>query len=241
MRIPRIYQPADIDIGTVIELEAAAAHHLCRVLRLKHQDQIILFNGQGGEYLSSMQLQGKKVFAVAEEYFERNVESKLDIGLWQGISRGDRMDISIQKAVELGVRRIVPVICQRTVVNLKHERMEKKLQHWQGVIISACEQSGRTVIPQLEPPIKLHERLAADTAGMKLTMNPEAGVHLGELSPAGDSITLLIGPEGGLTEAEISQAAAGGFQGIKLGPRVLRTETAALAAIAAIQTRWGDF
>jgi len=241
MRIPRIYQPADIHIGSSIELDATAAHHLSRVLRLKHQDQIILFNGQGGEYLSSMQLQGKKVFAVAEAFIERDLESKLDICLWQGISKGERMDISIQKAVELGVNRIVPIICQRTVVNLKQERMARKLQHWQGIIINACEQSGRTVIPVLQPAVKLHEQLAMEIPGMKLTMDPEAGVRLTELSPGSDSISLLIGPEGGLSETEISQATACGFQGIKLGPRVLRTETAALAAIAAIQTRWGDF
>jgi 16S rRNA (uracil1498-N3)-methyltransferase len=241
MRIPRIYQPVDLSTGNLIELDKSAAHHLSRVLRLRQDDPVILFNGKGGEYHASLHIEGKKVCAQPESFIDVERESPLDITLLQGISKGERMDISIQKAVELGAKKIVPVNCQRTVVNIKQERQDKKLQHWQGIIINACEQSGRNRVPELATPIKLIDGLKQQQPGLKITLDPEAGQPLHTLQPPSNQVTLLIGPEGGLTDAEIELSKQAGFQGIQLGPRVLRTETAALAAIAALQMQWGDF
>ena len=241
MRIPRIYQPVSLKAGTVIELEKSASHHLTRVLRLRQGAQIILFNGRGGEYTASLNIDGKKVHASINQFIDINRESPLEITLLQGISKGDRMDFAIQKSVELGVRKIVPVICQRTVVNLQHDRLEKKIQHWQGIIINACEQSGRTQLPTLCPPVKFHDCLATEQAATRITLDPEADTRLQQLTPDGNSVALLIGPEGGLSGDEIAHAGNNNFQGIQLGPRILRTETAALATVAAIQQLWGDF
>ena len=241
MRVPRIFQASSIEIGSQLELERAASHHLTRVLRLKQDSAVTVFNGEGGEYLAWLQIEGKKAFVVAKEFHQPERESSLDIHLLQGVSKGERMDFSIQKAVELGVTAITPVVCQRTVVNLKNDRMDKKVQHWRGIVISACEQSGRNLLPELNAPVPLNTILRPDIAELKLTMDPVAGHHLGQIDADHRSIALLIGPEGGLTETEIDRARNVGFQGIRLGPRILRTETAALAAITALQTRWGDF
>ena len=243
MRIPRIYQNIELTVGNSISLDQAACHHLGRVLRLKNNNQIILFNGQGGEYLASLSLQGKKLFAEIIQFIDTCTESPLQITLLQGISKGDRMDFAIQKAVELGVSHIVPLICQRTVVNLKQERMEKKLNHWQGIIINACEQSGRTSIPELLPAVKLIDylRLASSTDEVKLTLDPRSSTGIHQLNNSNDRFSLLIGPEGGLSQEEIELAHQHGFTGIQMGPRVLRTETAALAAISVLQSQWGDF
>ena len=240
MRIPRIYQQGDLSPGLTIELDRMASHHLSRVLRLRNDDPVIIFNGQGGEYLGSLHIEGKQAAVNIREFNDTSRESNLDITLLQGISKGERMDISIQKAVELGVRKIVPVVCQRTVVNLKDERKDKKQQHWQGIIINACEQSGRNFIPQLAPAVKLHELLGSTIEGLKLTLDPEASTRLHDIKPPGNQITLLIGPEGGLTIEEIAQASASGFSGIQLGSRILRTETAALVALSVLQAKWGD-
>lgn len=241
MRIPRIYQQGDINIGDELDIERAATHHLTRVLRLRQDASIIVFNGQGGEYLGHINIQGKKASFIPDTFSDPQRESTLDICLLQGISKGDRMDLSIQKAVELGVNSIVPVFCHRTVVNLKDDRMEKKLNHWRSIAVSACEQSGRNIIPEIKAPVTVDELCNSKPPGIKLTMDPEAGVKLSTLQATGQKISLLIGPEGGLSDAEIDQAKSAGFQGIQLGPRVLRTETAALATIAALQTQWGDF
>lgn len=241
MRIPRIYQQISLSTGETIELDNSANHHLTKVLRLKTSDSIILFNGEGGEYSAQLLIDNKKTYAEIHQYHDINNESPLDITLLQGISKGERMDIAIQKAVELGVKKIVPVFCQRSVVNLKQDRAEKKHQHWQGIVINACEQSGRTVLPTLEPPIKLINYLSNTLDGFKLTLDPTARQHLNTLKLTDNKLTLLIGPEGGLTDDEIALAANKEFNGIALGPRVLRTETAALACIAALQTLHGDF
>ncbi|HEY9052557.1 MAG TPA: 16S rRNA (uracil(1498)-N(3))-methyltransferase [Gammaproteobacteria bacterium] len=241
MRIPRIYQQTLLVSGETIELDSSASHHLTRVLRLKTSDTIIVFNGKGGEYSAQLLVENKKTFAIIQQFHDINNESPLDITLLQGISKGERMDLAIQKAVELGVKRIIPVFCQRSVVNLKNDRAEKKHQHWQGIVVNACEQSGRTYLPLLEPSVKLTELLNVSLDGYKLTLDPTATQYLASLNVKDTKITLLIGPEGGLTDEEILLAANRGFTGINLGPRVLRTETAALACIAALQTLWGDF
>lgn len=240
MRIPRIYLAASLTAGQTLELEKSAAHHIARVLRMDSQQDIILFNGQGGEYHATLSVQEKSVFANINSFFQRDTESHLHITLLQGISKGDRMDICIQKAVELGVKKIVPVICQRTVVNIKGERSEKKHQHWHGIVINACEQSGRTSVPELAEPIKLKDVIRQPDMGLKLTLSPDANTSLPKLSVTDQHITLLIGPEGGLDTNEILLAAQYGYQPVRMGPRILRTETAAIAAIAALQTLYGD-
>ena len=241
MRTVRIYQDTDLATDRLIELSKEASHHLKHVLRFNNDDSLNLFNGQGGEYAATLVFKGKKVFAQIGDHLDINRESSLHITLLQGVSKGERMDVSIQKAVELGVNRIIPVICQRTVVNLKAERLEKKLRHWKGIIINACEQSGRTRIPELLAPIKSTELQRLDLSGIKLTLDPVAKAGLHSLSPDQNSASLLIGPEGGLTDEEINHARSIGFEGIQMGPRILRTETAAISGITALQTLWGDF
>jgi 16S rRNA (uracil1498-N3)-methyltransferase len=240
MRIPRIYQAGPLTLGQQVELDKTAAHHLTRVLRMQDNDRIIIFNGEGGEFNAHISLLGKQVYAQLGQFNDRDPESHLNITLLQGISKGERMDICIQKAVELGVKKIVPVICQRTVVNIKGERSDKKLQHWLGIIINACEQSGRTQIPQLIEPLKLDDALVLSSLGFKLTLSPDADTSLPELATTNNDIALLIGPEGGLTTQEIQQAQTHGFQTVRMGPRILRTETAAIAAITALQVLRGD-
>lgn len=240
MRIPRIYQATSLKVGQLVELDKTAAHHLTRVLRMQNNEQIVLFNGEGGEFSARISLDGKHVHAHIDEFTDRKSESHLDITLLQGISKGERMDICIQKAVELGVSKIVPVICQRTVVNIKGERSDKKTQHWQGIIINACEQSGRTRLPRLLDPIKLDDALRLPDLGFKLTLSPDAKDTLPQLSTEEKNIALLIGPEGGLNTHEIELAQSHDFKTVRMGPRILRTETAAIAAITALQLLRGD-
>lgn len=240
MRIPRIYHPGKLLAGETIMLETNAAHHLTRVLRMQDSEKVLLFNGEGGEFIAHLRFQGKQVAAYLEIFTNRDTDSSLQITLLQGISKGERMDFVMQKAVELGVSKIIPVICQRTVVNVRGERSEKKIQHWQGIIINACEQSGRTSVPLLMEPMKLIEGLQIPGNGIKLTLNPSASISLNQITPDCKNISLLIGPEGGLDDQEVRQAQANGFLGVRLGPRILRTETAALAAIAILQSTWGD-
>lgn len=240
MRIPRIYHIGSLSAGQLVELDNTAAHHLTRVLRMRDNEKIVLFNGNGGEFFAHLQLQGKTVVACLDQFVDRNSESNLDITLLQGISKGERMDICIQKAVELGVNKIIPVICQRTVVNIKGDRSDKKQHHWQGIIINACEQSGRTKIPDLCEPLKLQDALQLPATGLKLTLSPDANSTLPQLSISEKNISLLIGPEGGLDSREIELARTHGFQAVRMGPRILRTETAAITAIAALQMLRGD-
>lgn len=240
MRIPRIYQATSFKVGQLVELDKTAAHHLTRVLRMQNNEEIVLFNGEGGEFNARISLDGKHVHAQIDDFTDGDPESDLSITLLQGISKGERMDICIQKAVELGVSKIVPVICQRTVVNIKGERSDKKTQHWQGIIINACEQSGRTRIPRLLDPIKLDDALKLPDLGFKLTLSPNAMITLPQISTAEKNIALLIGPEGGLSTDEIELAQTHEFKTVRMGPRILRTETAAIAAITALQLLRGD-
>ncbi|MBI3188243.1 MAG: 16S rRNA (uracil(1498)-N(3))-methyltransferase [Gammaproteobacteria bacterium] len=240
MRIPRIYQAGSLPVGQQIELDKTSAHHLTRVLRMQDNQPLILFNGEAGEYQARLSLQGKSVMASIDQFIDRSSESHLNITLLQGISKGERMDWCIQKAVELGVNKIVPVICQRTVVNIKGERSDKKWQHWHGIVINACEQSGRTKITQLLEPVKLTDALRLPDPGYKLTLSPDAHSSLLQTPATEKNITLLIGPEGGLEAREVEQAQASGFEAVRMGPRILRTETAAIAAITALQILRGD-
>lgn len=240
MRIPRIYQTGSLFVGQQFELDKAAAHHLTRVLRMQDNARVILFNGLGGEFDAHLSLHGKTVLANINQFIDRNSESSLKITLLQGISKGERMDICIQKAVELGVSKIIPVNCQRSVVNISGDRADKKFQHWQGIVINACEQSGRTGIPQLFEPIKFCDAILLPGSGLKLTLSPDAITTLPQIPSAENDITLLIGPEGGLDKSEIEAARTRHFQAVRMGPRILRTETAAIAAITALQVLRGD-
>lgn len=240
MRIPRIYHPEPLFAHSQVALDDNAARHVARVLRLGPGAELTLFDGNGGEYSATIYEQNKRqVIAKLGDLRKVDLESPLKITLAQGISRGDRMDYTIQKAVELGVSCIVPLSTERSVVNLKGERLEKKLAHWQGVIISACEQCGRNTLPELLPQRTLNEWLASKPAGQGLLLDHRAEASLGSLKIS-DELTLLIGPEGGLSGQERQHAIDSGYQGIRLGPRVLRTETAALTALAGLQSRWGD-
>lgn len=229
--------------GSITELESQAALHVTRVLRLKPGAEMIVFNGKGGEYGARLhQIERTRAWVDITAFEARDIESPLDICLIQGISRGERMDYTIQKAVELGVQKIVPVSTERSVVQLNEERKARRHRHWQGVIISACEQCGRTRIPALEYAQDFRDFLGNYISdALKLTLQPDAERSLSAMRWQQQGIDLLIGPEGGLSEQELELAAQLGFNGIRLGPRILRTETAAVAVLGAIQVLWGDF
>lgn len=243
MRIPRIYIPVPLHSDTRLTLPDGAANHIVRVLRLRSGAPLLLFNGEGGEYEAVIERSGKREVSVRTgRFMEADRESPLQITLAQGISRGERMDFCLQKATELGVSRVVPLFTRRCNVQLDGERLERRMQHWRGVITAACEQSGRTRLPELLPARPLADWLQApqDPAALKLVLHHRAHAAARAPGPA-DNVVMLIGPEGGLDENEISQALQSGYQPLSLGPRVLRTETAALAALAAVQALWGDF
>ena len=224
-------------------LEGSAAHHVTRVLRLKPGAMVTLFNGQGGAFAAQLMATDKHTASLrVTAAWPTDVESPLHTTLAQAISRGDRMAYTLQKAVELGVSAIQPLITERGGRDLNPERLARKFHHWQGVVISACEQSGRNRLPDLHPPRSLVKWLRMPIApGLRLLLNPAAAQGLRDLAPPQAGVTLLIGAEGGLEPTEIAQAQAAGFVGVRLGPRVLRTETASLAALAALQTLWGDW
>ncbi len=239
MKNIRVYQPDIYEVGHSIQLDKTSSNHLIKVLRLKNNFTFTLFNGNGLEYIARLEINGKKASAHIESSSKIDNEPELKIHLIQGISKGDRMDFAIQKAVELGAASITPVITERTVVNLKNDRQQKKWEHWQAIIISACEQSGRNIIPILNQICCLSELIETTLDGLQLVLDPLSSASLQSINPK-QNIHLLIGPEGGLTEAEIDKAKSKYFTGVKLGPRILRTETAALAAITAAQVLWGD-
>lgn len=241
MRIPRIYTPTPLQSGATIELDENAFSHAVRVLRLGEGAPLILFNGAGGEFEATLcAVQKKRASAAVGEYIARESESPLRIILGQCISRGEKMDYTIQKAVELGVSEIVPLFSERCGVKLDQGRSDKRLGHWQSTIISACEQSGRNRIPQIHSPQPLEQWLATLNTECKLVLDPCASQSLPQHSKPERSVALLIGPEGGLSDAEIEHAIRNGFNGIRLGPRILRTETAGLVALSSIQQLWGD-
>jgi 16S rRNA (uracil1498-N3)-methyltransferase len=241
MTQPRVFQAIPLKSQTRLELDLAASHHLANVLRVKAGDAITLFNGEGGEYAASItQVEKKKVIVSIGEFQNRNAESPLTLCLAQGISRGEKMDYTIQKAVELGVNQIIPLLTERCTVKLDAERRVKRWQHWQSIVHSACEQSGRTRLPELLPPQTLVQWLPTVNAAMRLVLAPTAPQKLHEMAVPDGKVMLLIGPEGGLTELEIGQAQQHNFHPLNLGPRILRTETAAVAALTVLQTIFGD-
>ena len=241
MRIPRIYLPATLHGHSIITLDAKAAGHVVRVLRLRTGAALRIFNGQGDEYAAHVESIARDAVCVQlGEMLPRDVESPLRIHLAQGISRAERMDYVMQKAVELGVVEITPLETSRCVVRLDATRAAKRTEHWQGVIVSACEQSGRARLPVLHPNAPLGAWLARRSGEQRLVLHPDAPHVLRSLPAPTGSIGLVIGPEGGLSDDELEQAIAAGCKPVRLGPRILRTETAALAALCALQTLWGD-
>lgn len=240
MRIPRIYHHSAIVLNHEFALDDDAANHVGRVLRMPVGSELVLFNGDGFNYPARISNSDKKrVNVIATAQQDNPVESPLKIHLGQGISRGDRMDFAIQKAVELGVTEITPLFTERCGVKLDGERLAKRNEQWQKIAISACEQSGRSVVPTVHPAIALDTWLVQSTKELKLTLHPWAKDTIKTLIP-NHNIRLVIGPEGGFSEQEMAQTTAAGFSGIQLGPRVLRTETAALTAISALQLQFGD-
>lgn len=243
MSSPRFFCDAKLGPGAQLDLPDSAAHHAQRVLRLKAGDKVTLFNGDGHDYaceLLRVSKEGVSVKISGQTLIER--ESPLNVTLAQCISSGDRMDLTLQKSVELGIARIQPLAAERSVVKLSGERAEKRLQHWQNVVISACEQSGRAFVPEVLPPMPLLHWLAQqDDYALKLILNPFTECRLHDLAQPQGPICLLIGCEGGFAPGEVTAALHAGFTDVKLGPRILRTETAGLAALTALQTLWGDF
>lgn len=244
MRLSRFHVADRLAANQELLLPATAAAHAVRVLRLAPGDALTLFDGSGGEYparILASERAGVRVQLGALQAIE--CESPLQITLLQGISRGERMDFIVQKATELGVQRIVPLLCERSVVKLDAAQAEKKREHWQAIAISACEQCGRNRLPEIAPVQRFDAACAATAAvGAARFMLEVAGTQ-SLLAAAGATLkqaTLLIGPEGGLCEAERDHARQCGFAGVRLGPRVLRTETAPLAALAVLQAAAGD-
>ncbi|RZM84731.1 16S rRNA (uracil(1498)-N(3))-methyltransferase [Pseudoalteromonas rubra] len=241
MRIPHIYQPSDLVIGDAIDLGDDAAGHVARVLRMGEGDKLSLFNGQGGEYLATISaVSKKKVQVIPEQFIDKQVESPLSIHLGQGISRGDKMDFTIQKSVELGITEITPLFTTRCGVKLSGERLAKKHQQWQKIAIAAAEQSGRNTITTIHPPISLEEWLTQSSEALKLTLHPRAEHSIKTLPKPEHGVRFLVGPEGGFTDEEMAATKQQGFVDIRLGPRVLRTETAALTVLSALQLEFGD-
>lgn len=241
MRIPRIYVDTPITANSTLNLDGATAHYLLKVLRMETGRELILFNGQGGEYSAVIESASKKNLTCSiTHHCEREAESPLHTELAIGVSRGERMDWVLQKAAELGANRIVPIFAERTEVKLKGERLEKKMQHWQQILISACEQCTRNTLPELQPASSLSDYLKSSHAEQKFVLHHRTEKQLRDLAKP-QSAALLIGPEGGLTEDEIQLAESQGFSPLALGPRVLRTETAPIAALSVLQFVWGDF
>lgn len=242
MRVTRIFVDQAIATGQSLELNDKAAHYLSQVLRLQPGMSVVLFNGRGGEYTGQVQISNKRRVVVDVSDFDgRDVESPVQVVLAQGISRGERMDYTLQKAVELGVSAIVPLVTERCVVRFDEERAEKRLAHWRGIITSACEQCGRNVVPELQPVATLSHWLTQVQADRCVVLDHQARQSLAGLDgEPGQSVVLLVGPEGGLSDVELGLAREFGFLPVHMGPRILRTETAAMVALSIIQARWGD-
>ncbi len=240
MQIPRIYDANQLIPGEVITLDRSSSQHLVKVLRLKPGAELIVFNGDGSEYqalLIGVENKGAQVRVGQKK--QPSVESPLKIHLGQGVSRGERMDYVVQKSVELGVYEITPLITSRCNVKLTGQRLEKRVDHWQKVAISACEQSGRCIVPTIHPSQSIGEWISNQT-GWRLVCDPGASQSLSQLKHQQSNVALLIGAEGGLTDDEMHCAKQAGFEACSLGPRILRTETASVVAMALLQGLYGD-
>jgi 16S rRNA (uracil1498-N3)-methyltransferase len=242
MNSPRFYCREALSPGAHIDLPEPVARHAVRVLRMPPGAAMVLFDGRGGEYDAHIErIEKSRVVVVLGAWRELERESKLVVTLIQAVQAGEKMDFTIQKAVELGIADIVPVDSRRSVIRLAGERAAKRVAHWQGVVAAACEQCCRNQVPVVAPLEKLEHWLARPARpGLRLMLAPDAELSLADL-PSAREVQLLIGSEGGLDPQEVVAAKLAGFQAVRLGPRVLRTETAGLAALAALQALWGDF
>ncbi len=228
--------------GLDLCLSPDVVHHVTNVLRMKKGQGLILFNGKGGYFNASIiGMEKRRVEVVLEEFYDADCESPLNITLAIGISRGQRMDLTLQKAVELGARKIVPIMCRYGGVKSDGKRQDKRMAHWQRIIIGSCEQCGRNRIPDIIAPENFNDWVTQGITGLKIILHPGSQNSISRLQHAQNDIILLAGPEGGFSEEEIRIAINNGFQSVSLGPRIMRTETAPLAAITACQVLWGDF
>ena len=244
MRIPRIHIDQPLRPGIDVLLPEQAGEHVARVLRLERGHPLILFNGDGREYDATLAVLAKRA-VTAEVLAVREIdrESPLRLTLAQGIARGEKMDWILQKATELGVARIVPLVTERTEVKLDEERAERRMLHWRSVTAGACEQSGRTRLPEIEAPQRLDRWLSglADDGALRLALVPNGTFDLHQFPQMDNGALLCVGPEGGFSEHDITLLGQARFHALRLGPRILRTETAGVAALAALQTIAGDF
>ncbi|HET6433255.1 16S rRNA (uracil(1498)-N(3))-methyltransferase [Dyella sp.] len=244
MRTIRIHVEQTLVPGHTVTLPAQAGEHVARVLRLGVGQPLVLFNGDGHDYAATIVAVDKRQVSVSVgDRWAVQAESSLPLVLAQGLARGEKMDLIVQKATELGVQAIVPLLTERSEVKLDPSRAAKRLEHWQAVIASACEQSGRACLPTLCGPLPLArwlESLDPQSAALRLALLPGGSQRAGELAPTAAGAILVVGPEGGLGERDVALLEKHGFAGLRLGPRILRTETAGLAALAALQALHGD-
>jgi len=243
-RVPRLFVDAELHPGSKLALPADAAHHAARVLRLRDGDAVVLFDGRGGEYEARLAVPGRgQVAAETRQRRDPERESPLQVTLVQAVSSSEKMDFTIQKAVELGVAAIQPVLSEKSVVRLSAEREEKKLARWRRVAIAACEQCGRNRVPELREAMSVDAYCRAPgPASLRLLLSPQGSPGLKNIrSKIEHAVTLAVGPEAGFSDAEERLLQRAGFVPVRLGPRVLRTETAALAALAALNAIAGDF
>lgn len=240
MRLSRIYTTQALHSGAAVVLEDDVAHYLGKVLRLRPGEQVALFNGRDGEHLAELTHVDKRTVTVQLlEVRACHADPQLRIHLGLGLSRGERMDYAVQKATEAGVTSITPLLTERCEVKIKSDRVDNRLQHLERIAISACEQSGRCAVPEVLAPVSLQDWLAREHQGACFVLDHRGATGM-SVSATPTDVTLLIGPEGGLAESEVQAACAAGFQSVRLGPRVLRTETAPVIAIALAQHLWGD-
>lgn len=243
MRENRVFIEQPLQSAAVVHIDGSAAAHIARVLRLRPGDELVVFDGRGGEYEARLEALRKDTALVAVgAHRENERESPLAITLAQGISRGERMDLVFQKATELGVRRIVPLLTERTVVRLDSKQAAAKRRHWRAVAVAACEQCGRNRVPEIAAPEDLDAFVSACSSASeetRIVLSPQGETRVRDLR-ASTGVVMLIGPEGGLAARELEKARQVGFEALRLGPRILRTETAAIAALAVIQQQLGD-
>lgn len=241
MRVPRLYTIQSLNANSEILLVDEAAHYISKVLRIRPDDYVKLFNGNDGEFQARIiSIDKKSVTALLEGRLETGADPSFAIHIGLGLSRGERMDYAIQKATEAGISSITPLLTERCEVKLKGDRVDNRLSHWERIAISACEQSGRCVVPTIESPLTLADWLSIPRSGAKFVLDHRGESGLPTLEKP-ESVTFLIGPEGGLSEEEVNLAQDNHFIGARLGPRVLRTETAPIVAISLAQHLWGDY
>ena len=241
--IPRFFCPFPLHPGATVELAAEATHHALKVLRVGAGDTAILFDGRGGQWQATLNPAGRSLRATLTGFENADCEPPLALTLVQALPASDKMDWVVQKAVELGVRHIQPVAAKRCLVRLSGERAERRVEHWRNIAIAACEQSGRNRVPTVAPILDLPQYLglAAQENGLRFVCAPGGTGALRDLQAPAMPVSVLVGLEGGFEEGELLAARAAGFRPIGLGPRVLRTETAGLGAVAAMMALWGDW